>query len=434
MQKPYSLLRYVLGPTLLLYVSLTYGQGYLTPNDVVMPPERASEESVGQSASRASLRFIGLDVFPRATVTGMYDDNLFISHSGAISDFEWSLAPGITVVKGDVSTYLPGSVTLAQVRNLLDYSLVEDSARPQRFVAVDYTPSVNIFTEHGGNNNVDEFAGFSAGYGLSRLAVGLDQDYTHVAEKNNEAGTRLTHDLYETKFRSRYELTDRSGIEVNGKYSLLNYTDPRYQGFQEVRNDDWFNRQIGAKVNAGFGVVFGFVYPEVQSSQTYEQAVVRGIYRMSSKLDLRFTAGAEYRQYGSERANTVSPIFSVEGIYQVTAKTIVTLDGHRLDYPSPFGDYNYETFGFYAGVRQDLTDGWSASLSGGYDNTDYIYLQTGPSENRSDGYFSVRLSLDYDLSQHLKASLFYIRREDDSTIEQFSYGNNMVGLQVGWRY
>ena len=421
-------------PCWAFWESLAHAQGYLTPSDVVMPPERASQEAVDLSASRGTLRLFGLDVFPHAAVTSMYDDNLFISHTNPVSDVEWTIAPGFTIVKGDVSTYLPGSVTLAQVRDLLDYSLVEDNARPQRFVGIDYTPAVNIFTEHGVNNNADQFAGFSAGYAFSRLAVGLDQDYSHVAEKNNEVGTRLTHDLYETRLRTRYELTDRTRIEVNGKYSLLDYPDPRYQGFQEVRNEDWFNRQVGAKVNAGIGAAFGFVFPEVQEDQTYEQVMVRGIYRISGKLDLRMTAGGEYRQYGNERDNTLSPVFSLAGIYQMSEKTVFTLDGHRMDYPSPFGDYNYVTLGVYGGVRQELVRGWSVSLSGGYDSIDYVYLLSGPSTSRTDGYFSLRASVEYEMNQHLRASLFYIRRQNDSTVDPYSYGNNMVGLQVAWRY
>ena len=54
-----------------------------------------------------------------------------------------------------------------------------------------------------------------------------------------------------------------------------------------------------------------------------------------------------------------------------------------MDYPSPFGDYNYETLGAYAGVRQELVGGWSVSLALGYDYTDYVYLLSGPSVNRS---------------------------------------------------
>ena len=275
--------------------SLARGQVNLTPNDVVLPPEKASQEAVDQSAGRASMRFLGLDIFPHAAVNALYDDNLFITDTNPQSDLKWTLSPGVTIVKGDVSTYLPGAVTLTQVRDLLDYSLVDDSDRPQRYVALDYTPGINFYTKNSGLNDVDEFAGFSAGYAFARLAVGLDQDYSHEQEKNNEVGTLLMRDLYETKIRTRYELTERSTFEVNGKYTLLDYPDdPQYQGFQQFQNENWYNRQVGAKVNAGFGLGFGLVFPQVGASQTFEQAAVRGIYRVTGKMDIRVTLGAEY--------------------------------------------------------------------------------------------------------------------------------------------
>lgn len=414
-------------------LGLARGQGYLTPTDVVMPPEKASQEVVGQTAAKATLRFGGLDVFPHAAVSAVYDDNLFISHENTVSDLEWSLAPGLTMVAGDVSTYLPGSVTLSQVRDLLDYSLVEDSAKPQRFAGVDYTPSINLFTDHDANNNVDHFAGLSAGYAFSRLAVGLDQDFSRVADKANEVGSRVVRTLYETKLRTRYEFSDRSNLEVNGKYTGYDYAEARYQGFQEVKNEDWFNRQMGAKVSAGLGVVFGFVFPEINADQTYQQVLLRGIYRLTGKLDVRLMAGGEYREYENGRAATIDPVFGIAAIYQPSERTTLTLDGHRMDQPSPFGDYNYVTLGVYAGVRQTIVGSWSVGLSGGYDSIEYVRSRSSANGNRSDGYLSLRASVDYDMNSHIKWALFYILRQNDSTSQNYEYENNMVGLQVTWR-
>ncbi len=412
--------------------ALASAQVYLTPGDVVVP-ESASQAALDQSAGQATLRVAGLDVFPHADVTVLYDDNLLISHTNQLSDVEWTLSPGFTVVAGDVSTYLPGSITLAQLRGLLDYSLVEDSAKPQRFVGVDYTPSVNIFTDHSTYTDADHRAGMSAGYTLSKLALGLDQNYSRVAEKDNEIGSRVFQDLYETKLKSRYDLTDRSSFEVNATYTQLDYETSIYQGFQEFRNDDWYNRQVGAKATAGLGVVFGFVFPDVNANQTYQQLLLRGVYRLTDKTAIRLSAGGEYREYDG-RSDTLDPVISATGIYTPTENTTFTLDAHRFDSPSPYGDFNYVTLGVYAGVQQRLFGKWWVELTGGYDSIDYVSLQSGPSTERNDGYYSLRVSVNYQFSRHLNAMVFYTRREDDSSIDTFTYDNNMVGLQVGWRF
>jgi len=124
----------------------------------------------------------------------------------------------------------------------------------------------------------------------------------------------------------------------------------------------------------------------------------------------------------------------VAAIYQLSENTTLTLDGHRLDSPSPTGDYNYITLGFYAGVQQRVFGRWSVGLSGGYDHIDYLELQTGTSNNRSDDYFSLQASLNYEMNRHLKAMLFYNRRQDNSTIQTYTYANNMVGLQATWKF
>jgi hypothetical protein len=415
-------------------LAVAHGAEYVTPSDVVIPSENASQEALTQSAGQTTLRLAGLDFFPHVAATVMFDDNLLISPSDALSDVEWTVSPGLTVVAGDVTACLPGPITLNQIRGLLNYSLVQDSSKPQRFLGIDYTPAVNFFTDHSQYNNVDQTAGLSAGYAFSRLALGLDQDYSRLAVKDNEIGDRVTVSTYDTKLRTRYELTDRSSIEVNGRYYRLEYADPAYQGYQEFRNDDWFNREVGAKLALGLGLAFGFVSPDGAANQTYQQLLVRGVYRLTGKIELNSFLGVECREYDAGSGNTVDPVFSLSVIYQARPTTTITLEAHRRDEPSPTGDYNYQTLGFSAGVRQLLLGRLSAVLVGGYDNVGYNLLTSGVSNNRSDNYFLVQATLDYELNAHWMTTLFYVHRQDDSNIPTYTYANNMVGARVSWRF
>ena len=409
------------------------GQDYRIPEDV-LPPERASKETLDQSVSRASLRFEGLDLFPHAAVTAMYDDNVLIAHTNAISDVQWTFSPGLTVTAGDIATYFPGSVSLDQLRELAYYSLVEGSSMPQRFLGVDYTPGFNFFTENPRLNYTDQSQGLSAGYAFSRLALGLDEDFTRTDSKDNEVGNLVTVSRFDTKLRSRYEMTDRSSLEVNGRYDWLGYEDKAYHGYQEVRNEDWFNRLVGARLELAIGAAFGLVYPEASPDQTYEQGLVRGLYRLTGKLDVRASAGIELRQYDSGQSATVDPVLSLSAAYRPRDSTALTLEAHRQQEPSYEGSYNYQTTGFNAGVRQQLSGELSASLTGGYNYGEYLLRTSGPSNNRRDNYLWVRATLDYEFSRHLKASLIYTLRLEDSSTDVYSYTDNIVGVQVAWRY
>ncbi len=411
-----------------------HGQDYLTPDDVSLRTEEASQETLKQSAGKATLRFMGLDVFPRMAVTAMYDDNLFITSSNRLSDMEWTISPGVTLAAGDVSLYLPGSVTLSQIRNLLNYSLLDDSSRPERYLAVDYTPSANLFIDHSKYDNVDHTAGFSTGYDFARLVTGLDLDFSRIAVKDNSIGSRVTRDMIDAKLRSRYELTDRSAFEINGQYRRLSYQNEFYQGYDEFLNEDWFDRKVGARLEIGAGIAFGFVYPQFSSDQTYQQAFLRAIYRLTGKLNVRAYAGAEWRHYGSGGGETTDPVFSVEAIYQPRLSTRLTLEGHQRTAPSFGADYNYQIFGFTAGVAQQLTGSLDAELICSYENVDYVRLSPGLSDNRSDGYLAIRANLGYEFNSHLKAVLFYNRGQDDSNLSRYTYANNLVGVRMSWRF
>ena len=170
----------------------------------------------------------------------------------------------------------------------------------------------------------------------------------------------------------------------------------------------------------------------VSASQTYQQALVRGVYQLTGKLDLRAYVGIEWREFGGEQANTLDPVFSLAAVYRLSDTTLFTVEGHRLEQPDYTGFYNYQTLGFSVGVRQQMLGRFYAGLTAGYDHYSYTLLQSGSSNNRSDGYFSARASLDYELNPRWTASLFYIRRQDDSTVQTYSYADNMVGLQVSW--
>lgn len=415
-------------------VARAHADDYLTPGNVVVPPPNAAQEAQDLSASQSSLRVIGLDVYPHVAANTLYDDNLLISHTHEISGNESTLSPGLTLVAGDVSTYLPGSLTLGLIRGLLNYSPVEDSAKPQRFLGVDYTPSLNLYPGHSRLDNVDQTAGLTAGYVFSKLTLGLDQDYSRAAVKDNDVGNLVTEETDTTKLRSRYDLTDRSFVEVNGQYYRLEYPGSDYEGYQEFRNEDWFNRLVEARLTAGVGAAFGYVDPDRSDSQTYEQLLARAIYHLTGKLDIRASAGVEWREYASGVADTIDPVFSLAAIYHPRDTTTLTLEGHRREQPDFTGDYNYQVLGFGAGVRQELLGRLYAGLEVGYDQYDYSLVGRGTSNNRADSYVYIQTSLECELSAHWMTKLFYKYRQDDSTVDAYSYGDNIVGLQVSWQF
>jgi len=399
-----------------------------------VPSPEAAQAILEQTARGETLRLMGLDLFPHAGARVTYDDNLFISHIGRENDVVCSLTPGLMLATGDVSQSLPGPVTLEQLRNLLYYSLADEATKPRRFLGVDYTPSINFYTEHNDLNNVDQLARLSAGYNFSRLTIGLDFDFTRAQVKDNSVGNLVTIAQYDARLRTRYDFTDVTSLEVDGEYFRFNYADPRFQGYQDFRNEDWLNRQFGEKLSAGLGAAFGYLEPENSPEQTYEQALVRAVYRLTGKSYLSASAGVEVRQFRTGAPDAVTPVFRVAGIYQPWVNTTFTLEAYRLQDPAPFNNLNYIELGAGAGVRQLLLNRWYAGLTAGYDNVQYNQIQQTQATVRTDNYWFAQLNLDYEFNPHWTATLFYTFSSDDSDVPTFSYYNDLVGARITWRY
>jgi len=412
----------------------TQAQQYLSPADVVLPPETASKEALDQAAGKATLRALGLDWFPRLAASSTYDDNVLVAHANPIRDLEWSILPGITAVAGDVASIFQGSVNLSQLRSLEEYNLVEAEARPQRFVGLEYTPSINFFTDHDQLNNTDHSARLAGGYAFSRLALTLDQDYSRVAYKSTSIATRLLTENYQTRLGARYDINDRSSVVVNGKFSLQDYPQGIYQGYQEFRNEDWFMRKVGEKLDVSVGLAFGYVSPDVATTQTYRQVLLRGIYQIARKVYLSAAGGAEWRDYSSTRSDTYDPVFWLAAVYEPRQTTTVTLYGERRGQPSFDSSYNYQTTGFGLAGRQQLSSSLYLNLSAQYANRDYQRLVLGSGKDFSQADYTARASVDYQPNPHWTASLFYSYVQQDSGIVIYQTANNLAGVQVGWRF
>lgn len=406
----------------------------IKPSTDVVPPPAAANEILSQSARESTLRLGPIDIFPHASLSTTYDDNLLISHEGRINDQEWTVAPGLMVALGDVSTSLPGPVTMGQLRNLLYYSIADSASKPRRFLGVDYTPAINFYIDHDQFNNVDHPVHFTGGYNFSRMTVEADFDFVHGQFKDNGVGDLVTINDYNAALRTRYDLSELTSLEVNGHYLQYDYVHPTFQGYWDIRNEDWLNHQFGEKVTAGLGGAFGYMEPQDNPYQTYEQLLFRGIYRATGKLFFDAHVGVEWREYHTGAPNTVKPVFSIAGVYVPQERTTLTLEAHRREEASPFPGANFTMLGFTASVRQRIGRSIVAGLTGGYDNYEYNEIIADNNEVRNDNYFNVSVNVDYEFNPHWTGTIFYTYRQDSSDVVALSYYNNLVGARLLWQF
>lgn len=408
----------------------------VTPEDIVAPSERAAREMLAKPPPKSGMvRYAGFELFPSVSSSIMYDDNINIQSGAAVeSDLIWSLAPGVTILGGNAGIELPPGITFGGLRSVARQPDLAFSGEPAKMLLLNYIPTIKIFADYDQYNTVDQLVQFTGIYSLARLILGLDQDYVKSLDTITDVGARTPSEIFTTRLSSMYQLNDRASFEVNGQYVNTSYEDPRFFGSRQWENQNWFNRQMSGKVNAGLGLRLGYWDVDGSESQTYQQVVLRAIYRFAEKMDVTATVGGEWRQYGGGAPGTLKPIFQIGANYRPVDATTIFLEMHRFQQTSASsGVQNYTDIAVSIGVRQRVFNKWFASVGGSYGVNNYYATQSGTSTSRSDTLYSARIGLDYQFTERWSAGAFYQYRGVSANVYP-GYDNNQVAIQGSWRF
>jgi hypothetical protein len=166
------------------------------------------------------------------------------------------------------------------------------------------------------------------------------------------------------------------------------------------------------------------------SLQQYTQINVRASFYTTAKLTLRAQVGAEYRNFDGAGKVNVPAKFGF--LYKPWANTEISLDFNRLtEAASGQAGRNFLSTGFIARFdefllqrRVDLT------LSGGYLNDDYdvASFRSGPS--RIDNVFFITPRITFELRTSLHLSFFYTYEENQSTLQNINFKDNVYGFEL----
>ena len=408
----------------------------VTPADISALDEMAAREMLLKPPAKSGMiRLAGFELFPRVSSSIMYDDNINIQSGAAQqSDLIWSLSPGANVLAGNPGVEIPPGVTFEGLRYLSRQPDISFSGTPAKMLLFNYSPTFKLFARHDNYNSIDQLAQLTGIYSFSRLILGLDQDYSKSLDTVADVGARTTSTYFTTRLTSMYQLSDRTSVEVNGQYRNTSYEDPRFTGSRQWENQNWINRQLSGKVNAGLGLTLGYWDVDRSGSQTYQQAVLRMIYRLAEKMDVTASVGGEWRQYSSGAPGTWDPIFKIGANYRPLDSTTISVEGHRFQQSSASsGSQNYTETGFSCNVRQRVFEKWFANLGGSYWTVDYHAAQSGISVSRFDTYYAARVGLDYQFTERWSVGAYYQHRSDSSNVS-FGFENNQVGVQGSWQF
>ena len=184
---------------------------------------------------------------------------------------------------------------------------------------------------------------------------------------------------------------------------------------------------------AGRGGAAGFAeVDEPSPDQTFQQARGRLTYDYSGKLSFNASGGLEFRQFeDSGRDTYVSPVFEIDANYKPFDGTDVKLRATRRTVSSAVvAGEDYATTGLVLNFRKRFLRRFSLGLTSGYENADY-FSTTGIDESgRRDNYYFAQPAIDVTVTRFWTVGAYYLRRENDSALENFSFSANQVGLRT----
>jgi hypothetical protein len=354
------------------------------------------------------LRFV--HAYPRLTLGALYTDNVVPGGTNRLKDFFLTASPRL-------------SLTTKRIGDLDPYLLL------------DYIPTYYKYLEYNEFSHLDHVARIAAFVPFSRLTLGIEQQYSKTETAVAlDIGSRIQSTIYRTIALSRYEISTKTSVEVNGRYDF-----GKYEGLREIKeisNDNWFNYHWGEKLTTSAGLGIGHVESTGNADQVYQTLQARAIYQLTGKLGANIAGGMERREYSGSSEAAFSPIFSAGIEYAIREGTSLSLNGYSRVQPSvSIAGQNFHVVGSSISVRQLLLSNTALSVAGGFDTSEYQSTTTLAATGRSDQIWFGRIGLDQSFSARWSGHIYFEHRSVRSSVGgNLTYDNNQIALQTAWQF
>jgi hypothetical protein len=359
----------------------------------------------------------------RLTVRGVWDDNIFISHTNRVSDYYFAIEPEITLGVGDIE------------------------GRNRGYLRLDYMPSAILFVDHSDEDAFNQLIHLEGGYSFGRLRLSLFEDIALLESANlnsiwdttglwanTDASAPTRVNIFNTLLTANYELTGK--LSLQGEFGSSIFFYPNNISSYTISGGLYLYYNWLPKVSVGIGGTFGYDWvDDPTANQSFEQVNARLNYEVTSKFNLYASGGVEFRQFNGNRSEYTSPVFEVGAIHHPFVGTTLTLAAGRRIYNSGFlPNQDFETTYVVGRFQQRLFQRVYFGLGVGYENSDYFATARNVNAPRDDDYWFIEPSVDVLITRWLSAGVYYLHRDDSSNVDFFSFYDNQVGVRATLRF
>jgi hypothetical protein len=403
---------------------MNYTGGYTTvvPGPVAAGPNGVvnvfpGAETIYSSEPRRFYYKLGL------TLRGVWDDNIFISHTHRVSDYYFAIEPWITIGVGDIE------------------------GRNKSYLRLDYMPSAILFVDHSDEDAFNQLIHLEGGYSSGRWTLRAFEDIALLQSANlnsfvdttglwanTDASGPTRVNIFDTRLRADYQLTGK--VFLQGEFDSLIYFYPNHFSSYMISSGLYIYYNWLPKVSVGIGGTFGYDWvDDPTANQTFEQVNARLNYEVTNKFFLYASAGVEFRQFDGNRSEYTSPVFEVGSIYYPFSGTTLTLAAGRRIYNSGFlANQDFGSTYVVGRFQQRLFRRVYLGLAAGYENDNYFATDRDVSATRDDNYWFIEPSVDVLITRWLSAGVYYLHRQDSSSDDFVSFYDNQVGVRATVRF
>jgi hypothetical protein len=357
------------------------------------------------------------------TVRGVWDDNIFISHTDKVSDYYFAIEPVITVGVGDIE------------------------GRNRSYLTLSYMPSGILFVDHSDQDAFNNLISLSAGYSTGRLTLTFNENIALLQSANvnsffdttglwanTDASAPTRMNIFYTSLTANYALTPK--ISLQGELGSPIYVYPGHISDYTVSGGLYVYYDFRPKLSVGIGGTFGYDWVDNPTTDQYwEQVNLRLSYAWTSKVGLYASAGVEFRQFDGNRDTYDSPVFEVGLNYNPFSGTFITLAAGRRIYNSGFSPNQDFASTYVAGrIQQRLFHRFYFGLGAGYENSDYFATNRDTNARGNQDYWFIEPSVDVLINRWLSTGVYYLHRESSADEDFFSWEDNQVGVRATFRF
>ena len=287
------------------------------------------------------------------------------------------------------------------------------------------------FVQQSDENNVDHDLQAGVQKRAGKLAAALEGRYRRLSGATPDLGDRVQRDDYQLKASGAYEFSGKTFVEGNAAWNSVRYQEAGLADYDEFLGELFAGYELSGRTKIAAGGAVGRLQVADVGQQNFQRALVKVTRASTGALGFTGKAGAEFRQ--SATGQQVTPVFSLAADYEpIEDSTKITGEVFRETVSSgALAGENYLRTGAAVRLNQRLGSRFVAGLEVGYEHLNYVEVGAGQASGRADDFLFAKPSLKYEFNARRRAEVFYSYRQNDSSLEDFSFSANQWGLAIG---